>query len=467
MTTSLEDPQPSVPHRWPRAFWVLLAVALVVRLLLVFISLQVYPDRTEHPAERSDMFQYMNAGEFFATGMQRIELLPPQRDRLLPLILGGAFGIAGGRSIAAAQVADVLVAVSGLFFLFPLARRLMSDGAALLACGLWAFDPQFLGQSCLPLSENVSTPLYIAALYGLTRADQDGSRGWFAFAAAALGVAVWGRAATVLVGIAVVVWLACRRVARLPRWAAITCMVAVISAGWLSASALSYHCFGLFAPNTHTYLLWENEAAKLMVQTGQARDAKQARQIRQDELTRRLGPQAGQLERLKAGRATAIDLVRGHPGLTLRNHAQAFIATTLMPDRWSITSLVGIPSEGGIWHSQAGLMGKVKMLADRWGWPTIAYAGVHFLFTLALWGLAARSMPRWFGQHRAIWWLLALMLLSVLASGTINVEGMPRYRLPAMPMLAMMAAAGWASHRARRGRADSRAEADTAAPHLV
>jgi hypothetical protein len=225
-------------------------------------------------------------------------------------------------------------------------------------------------------------------------------------------------------------------------------MAAALSVGWISASALSYRWFGLFVPNTHTYLLWENAAAKIIVQTGRARDMAQARLIRRDELARTLGPNATLPERLEAGKKTAVQVVREHPGLALRNHVQAFIATAFMPDRWSITCLVGIGSEGGIWHSTAGLTGKLRMVIARWGWPTVVYATLHFFFTLAVWWLAARSIPLWFApEHRATFWLLVLVLFSVLAAGTVNVEGMPRYRLCAMPMLAVLAAAGWARRR--------------------
>jgi len=415
---------------------------MAVRLVLIAISLCVHPNPADHPAEKSDMRQYMQGGEYFARGMWPPGALLPQRDRLLPMVLGGVF-VFTGRSIPAAQITDMILATSGLFALFPLARMFVSERLAVLACGLWVFDPQFVGQSCLPLSENLATPLYILAMFCLVRGRERQSPRWALLAAVVLAIALWARASTVLLAAGVMLWLCGWPGSAWKRASLIALTFAFVGASWLGASVLSYRLFGFFAPNTHTYILWDNAANKLLVQTGQARDLREAHLMRLEQIRRDLGPDASLRDRLTAAKASAIDLVKKHPLLQLRNHTQAFIATAFMPDRWSMTSLLGIGSEGGTWHSTAGLKAKLRMVVVRWGWPTILYATGNFVFTMILWWWAARSTPQWFkSRHRGVLLLLGLALITTLAAGVINIEGMPRYRLPAMPMLVLLAVAG-------------------------
>lgn len=431
---------------WPKAFWYLLVVAVVLRLVLVCVSLRVHTPAS-HPAECSDMRQFMSAGEYFANGMSPPGQLLPQRDRLLPLALGGVFAFTG-RSIPAAQLTCIAFSMSGIFALFALARMLVAEQWALLACALWVFDPQFIGQSCLPLSENLATPLYILALWCLVRGRAEQSTGWLILSAAVLAVGIWARACTILLAAAVLVWLLAWPVSLHRRAFLITIVIAFVGASWLAASAMSYKLFGFFAPNSHTAILWDHSANKLLVQTGQARDQNDARDQRREQVSRRFGPEASLPDRMAASRATAIQLVREHPWLQLRNHAQAFVATAFMPDRWSMTSLLGISSSGGVWHGRGGFVEKIRLVIDRWGGPTIAYAAIHFVFTMALWWFALRSVPEWFaGKDRAVLWLLVLALGAILSAGVINVEGIPRYRLPGMPMLVLLAVRGLARTR--------------------
>lgn len=440
MATSTAS-EPARSH-WPVTFWYLLAAAVAIRVVLIVVSLNVHTP-SSHPAEQSDMQQYMSGGEYFANGMSPPGKLLPQRDRLLPIVLGGVFAFTG-RSIPSAQITDMILALSGLFVLFPLARMLLPDRLALAACGVWVFDPQFVGQSCLPLSENLATPLYILALYCLARSRTSQSIAWFVLASAVLAIAVWARASTILLAGAVLIWILFWPRPFLHRAGLIAVMLIFVGGSWLAASAMSYRLFGFFAPNSHTSILWDNAANKLMVQTGQARDLDDARQKRRASLLQQLGPDASLADRMARSRANAIELVREHPGLQIRNHVQAFVATAFMPDRWSMTSLLGIKSSGGIWHARGGLSGKIRMVVARWGWPTIAYAIVHFVFTLLIWWWALRSIPLWIrGENRAVFLLLALAVAAILTAGVINVEGMPRYRLPAMPMLAVLAACGF------------------------
>ncbi len=95
---------------------------------------------------------------------------------------------------------------------------------------------------------------------------------------------------------------------------------------------------------------------------------------------------------------------------------------TVMPDRWSLPSLLGVHRAGGIWHQPVGLLGKAKLAFQQWGPTVTTFAIAHFVFTALLWLGVLLSVPTLVtGQYRAIAWLLAMNLAGVIAAGAINV----------------------------------------------
>jgi len=202
-----------------------------------------------------------------------------------------------------------------------------------------------------------------------------------------------------------------------------------------------WEMFGLFTPNTHTYRLWSHAAAKLMVQTGHAESMNEAKQRREREVRSQTPAGATEADYLRAKRASDIAYIKQHPMLQLRNHVQALVAMTVMPDRWSLPSLLGIHRAGGIWHRPVGWLEKAKLAFQQWGPVVATFAVANFIFTAVLWLGVLFSLPSLkAGPHRAVAWLLFLTLLGVIAGGAINVEATPRYRLPAVPMMALLTA---------------------------
>lgn len=423
-----------------RAFWIVASLALLIRLTLIIVSHVVDHGDIVHPADFSDSALYVDFGALFANGLEPREQIPPDRDRLLPFVLGLVFRVTG-RSVGAAQVTAAISAVLGLLWLYPLARQCLGPRTSLLACCLWTFDPSFLGQSCLPLTANLATPLVIGLLWLLVRARKRDSTALVFAAGGLLVLAIHARAGTIVLAGPVALWLLGWSGRYRRRLLLASLFSATAIAGWLSSCYVSYQLFGIFTPNTHSYQLWGHAAAKLMVQTGQAETMDEAKERRERDARSRLPADATHAEYLNGKRASDIAYIKQHPMQQLRNHLLALVATTVMPDRWSLPSLVGVYRVGGIWHKPVGLLDKARLAFQQWGPAVAAFAIAHFVFTAVLWLGVFLSIPALItGQHRAIAWLLALTLVGVIAAGAINVEATPRYRLPAVPMMALLTA---------------------------
>jgi Dolichyl-phosphate-mannose-protein mannosyltransferase len=430
----------SAESRLPASFWGLIGVALVLRLALIGVSQVVDHGDVIHPATQGDAKQYMDFGESFANGLQPDNVIYPHRDRLLPFLLGVVFSFTG-RSIFAAQLLCATVAVLGTIPMYLAARLVLSRRFALLATGLWLFDPSFVGQSCMPLTENIQTPLIVLALWlGLLGRTKNSSP--FVWASAgAMALAFFARSSTIALGLAVVIWLLCWPGGWRRRLTLAAGYAVVMMAAWTTSSYISYRLFGVFTPNTHTYSLWGHSAAKMLIQHGDAQSTEEGKEIRRSIARAQLPADATLAEFLTKKKQLDIQYIMQYPVLQLRNHVHALTAVLIMPDRWSIPAQIGIHRSGGLWQKPVSMTEKVRIAWRNWGPAVLLQVAAHMVFTVAIWiGVIAAVPQLWRGPNRAIVGLLILMIVSVISSSVLNIDAPPRYRLPAIPMMAILAA---------------------------
>jgi hypothetical protein len=428
------------------------ALALGVRLVLIVASQRVDHGEIIHPAEVGDAKQYLDFGALFANDLEPREAIPPHRDRLMPFLFGLVFRFTG-RSVLAAQLLCAVVATAGMFPMFMAAKTLLTEKYALIATALWAFDPSFVGQSCVPLTENIQTPLVITAVWLLlavsantlapSAENRSGSacQAYVIASAIAMSLAFFARSSTIAIGLAAAIWLILRNAPWRQRLTNVTLYALILAASWTTSSYISYRLVGVFTPNTHTYALWGHAAAKMMIQHGDARSTEEGKEIRRAEARAQLPPDATLAEYLETKKRLDIDYIRQFPVQQFRNNLHALIAVTVMPDRWSIPAQFGIHRSGGLWQKPVGMIEKAKIAWEKWGPAVLLQVGAHLLFTFVLWLGVLAAIPQLFkGCNTQAVGLLFLCVAAVIASSALNVDAPPRYRLPAVPMMSLLAA---------------------------
>jgi 4-amino-4-deoxy-L-arabinose transferase-like glycosyltransferase len=81
-----------------------------------------------------------------------------------PTFLAGVYFV-WGHSVLAAQIANALLGVATVLLTFLVARRLTTDGRALLAAALVAFTPSHVLYSSVLATENLFTVLFMAFIW--------------------------------------------------------------------------------------------------------------------------------------------------------------------------------------------------------------------------------------------------------------------------------------------------------------
>jgi len=142
----------------------------------------------------------------------------------------------------------------------------------------------------------------------------------------------------------------------------------------------------------------------------------------------------------------AVQIVLQHPWVSIRLVAGGFLRVCLLPpNRPALTTLLG-PGVAG----EGPLVGRVGMIRSTLDSPLLLVARVLILLqlvvTILTWigvGLAGRCLLHVTVSEK--WSVLApLAAALLLLAASAGPEGFSRFRVPALPMLAMVAAFGWA-----------------------
>lgn len=405
-------------RRWPLA-WLFLA-ALLVRGALVVL---------EPPAQRvGDEGMWKAMGRELASpevGFSPLRSRLVSHPPLYPYLIGGllaAFGDPDAIRWAQALLGALLVPAVGLLGSGAWGRR-----AGVLAAAFAAFDPVLVWHATHLWSEILFLTLLWWAFERLARADSAGSLGAAAAAGVCWGLAVLTRETVFYFVPLVALWLAWPR-ARIAvpapgatrpggglaggsaRAAAFLLACAVVVAPW---AWRNQHVFGFALPlaTRGTLNLWKGNAERPW-----------------PEVHAEYGRFAGELGKHRGAAAEAWRAIRARqPFWVFEKTARE------IPAMWGVNNLVVI-------HLQNGAYGPLPPAANRIV-AALTIVPYTALLALAVVGLAALRLER-------VPVLLAGFLLAYTALHVVAF-GFPRFRLPVMPIVFLLAADGW--HRWREG----------------
>jgi 4-amino-4-deoxy-L-arabinose transferase-like glycosyltransferase len=177
-----------------------------------------------------------------------------------------------------------------------------------------------------------------------------------------------------------------------------------------------------------------------------------------DELARRIGrPSANDFEDTPVGltpRMTrdALKILLDHPLATIIMTLRTFIWLAIVPERAGLNILIGANAGATSYYAASGqILARIRELFKS---PLLtALVCLQFFLNLLLWTGVARTVLLWRRSSareialEIIPFAIAIAMIA-LASGA---EAYARYRMPAAPLLAILAGIGWAGARLRSG----------------
>ncbi len=149
-------------------------------------------------------------------------------------------------------------------------------------------------------------------------------------------------------------------------------------------------------------------------------------------------------ERVRIGRAVALEYMWAHPRETVRAFANGAVVLLLLPDRWTGPQLMGsdeklehvLNGPGGWWQKAKTVLGQYHNTTIVYMIYETAWLALVWLMALAGW-LRLRRWGRVAASNA-----LGLVLLCLMAA-TICPEAEPRLRAPLLIPLVMLAGAMW------------------------
>jgi 4-amino-4-deoxy-L-arabinose transferase-like glycosyltransferase len=152
----------------------------------------------------------------------------------------------------------------------------------------------------------------------------------------------------------------------------------------------------------------------------------------------------------------SLALIRQYPALFVRAQVQGILRSTLGVESGVWARLLGLPidRQGSLGVLGTLLSGDVRGASEAFAevarqpdWAAILALSIAGLgFTLAEYGLALGSL---FAGRRRPWLLLLLLLSVAVLLVSPGAAGQARFRIPAEPFLAVLAAMGWVGWRSR------------------
>ncbi len=383
------------PRRSP-LLWLFLA-ALLVRG--AFVALEPPARRTGDEGLWKKMGLELASPEVgFSPWRSRLISHPP----LYPYLIGGL--VAGFGTIDALKWAQVLLGA----LLVPAVGRIGGDAygrrVGILAAAFAAFDPVLVWQAAHLWSELLFLALLWWGFERLAAADRRASAGAAALAGICWGFAILARETVFCFAPFVALWLVWRRPPAIRRAAAFLLACAIVVAPW---AYRNQQLFGSALPiaTRGTLNLWKGNADRPW-----------------DEVHERYGRFGSELEKHRqAGREAWRAIVAQQPAWVFKKLVRE------IPALWGVNNLVII-------HLENEAYGPLPRAANRVVAATTVLPYVALL-ALAVWGLAAVPLRR-----------IEVLLVGFLVAYTgmhVVAFGFPRFRLPVMPIVYLLAALGW------------------------
>jgi len=383
-------------------------------------------------------------GQFFSGGVPELERTPGYA--LFLALLRGAGPLA-------AILAQVLLSAASVLLVWRIARAVFTDErTALVAAWLFAFEPLSVLYSVLLLSETLFLTLFLLSLERLAEFLQSHRLRTLAAAGLWLAAATFVRPVTYYLPLA----LAAGLLAVLARvhglrpglyWKA-PAVLLLSTVPWLAAWQMRNYVetgfagFSSIQAQDLYYFSAGEVTARLEHRTLDQVDNDLGYGNEGAFLARH--PEAAawnQQQRLAFMRSEALRVLRANPGLFARTHAKGMMRAALNPGAAVLVSLLGTPMDNATFvrEHQEGALRAAFGAAKQFPGHTAVLAALELvllvLYALALRTVLCRRVP---GVDLCL--LLGLALYFIAVSG--GAIGAARLRLPIMPAVCILAAAG-------------------------
>lgn len=415
--------------------WILV-VAFVIRLVLWLwfwnLPIRIFDEKDYDILARN----LVAHGEYaFQPGIPT-SLRPP----LYPTLVAAVYGAFGSGNLVVLRLLQAVLSLVLVVMLYRLGSEVGSPGAGLVAAGLMAFYPSFLGYNNLLLTEILFTTFLVAGSYVLLRGVRTASLGWLGFAGLLFGFGALTRSTLWPSFLPFGLWLvAAWRGPLRGRGVALAVYLAafvLVLAPWTIRNTRLERTFQTVDSMGGRNLMIGNYEYTPLYRSWAAIGLEGERNW--FTVLRKARPEVAgttQGQRDKIALRYGVDFARHHPGLTLKRDVVKFL------DFWGLEREL-------IAGAADGYFGPIP----RWALVplTLAIFGTYaVVLFLGIFGLAAG----WTGDWRPHAFLvLAMALICGLHTLTF---GHSRYHLPLMPIMMVYASLAVVHRReiwSRRGR---------------
>jgi 4-amino-4-deoxy-L-arabinose transferase-like glycosyltransferase len=442
-----------------RSHWLLflaLIVAAGLRLAVVAIVAD-YPDRyANFDGAGYDQLAWnlVQHGQF-AQGTDAPFVPDNYRTPLYPAYVAVYYWILGHQPVAVLISQALIIDVATCLLVFVIAKRLFNPTVAVVAALLFALSPISIDYASLLWSDTLFTLCLILAVWRLLVYLQTWRWREILSVAVLLGIATLVHPRSLLLPLAIVPiilaglfgWYGHGQVrARtlLTDSAIFVAVFAMVLTPWMLRN---YATFGVvnIASSVDLNLLTFNAGALEADRTG-TRYVDAVAKLDQEVTTTTSDSTENQAAQAAAARQVALEKILGHPFEYLITHLKGVIPVLSPGARLSVT-LYGVQPDAArqVWSAiQEGgpdRLSQVRSLVNarlvQETWPELADAlFLVVTYGFGIWGVISLRRSPWG------WLLLIVVLYLVLLPGP---AGAPRYRVPAVPYMVVLAAVGMAS----------------------
>jgi hypothetical protein len=379
-------------------------------------------------------------GRFIEAGLPDIERTPGYPLFLALVSLGGP---------VAAALAHVILSLLSVVLVARLARAVFADDRIVLAAAwIFAFEPLSFTYSILLMSETLFQTLLLLSLERLAVFLRSRSLPALAAAGLWLAAATFVRPVTYYLPMALAVGLFWA-LALVPglRWKAPAVLLLSVLP-WLAAWQIRNWVETGFSgfSSVQEQNLYFFSAAEVIGRVEHRPLAQVQSELGNNDEPRFLErhPEAvgwSQAQRVEFMGAEARRVLRAHPGVFLLMSFNGSMRTALNPGAAVLLSLMQAPVDDSALAREGdeGPMRAVLWTVRTYPWQTAVMAvlgvGLLGLYVFALLGAVCGGAPR-----SCLWLLLGVSLYFFAVSG--GAPGGARYRLPVMPIVCILAAAG-------------------------
>jgi len=424
-----------------RVLFVILLLGFVLRLSLLAVAMD-HPERTYFP----DSDEYISKGvAFLETG--RYPADDALRTPLYPLLIALAYAV-GGQAPVAVVAVQVLLSALTVWMTYALGMRLLPRPAALIGAFLMAISLESITQSFFILTETFFAFLFLAMMLTLVRAIQEDRLGWLAASGALLGLAVLCRPVGLYFAILPAVsflfekrrWL--ERLARVGIWLGL--FLAVLFP-WLLRNISVLGVPTISTAGSHTLLYYDAASLEADLRGTDETTVREEMFLRVDRELAARGLEDTPINRDRLQGEMAREIILAHPFRYAYLHLKAD-TNSLLPSVNNLTEILGLTAGGRGTLSvlnQEGLAAAIRNYFGEDTWLIWVFSPLILLLALTYLAdvLGLVDLVR-----RREWLTLAVLVLPVLyLLGLVGATATPRFRVPVMPSLCLLAGPGVAA----------------------